>query len=186
MRGPSSNWLMLPSAVLLLTASQALAHIVLSQTSFESGSNYAAFFKVEQGCGASPTVSLEVRIPDGVTVLDLPAKPGWTLTAERTPLAKPLATARGVLKERVTAVIWRGRLKANAADQFGLLVKLPDKTGPLYFPAIQRCQNGETRWTDIPGIGQSWGDVPHPAPVLNLIAAAPAEAGADHSAHNHH
>jgi len=46
MRGPSSNWLMLPSAVLLLTASQALAHIVLSQTSFESGSNYAAFFKV--------------------------------------------------------------------------------------------------------------------------------------------
>ena len=174
MKGPCFNWLMALSAVLLITAPQARADIVLSETSFASGSNYAAFFKVEQGCGVSATVSLEVRIPDGVTVLDLPAKPGWTLSAERLPLPKPLAAERGVVKERVTAVIWRGRLEANAADQFGLFLKLPGKTGPLYFPAIQRCQSGETRWTDIPAPGQAARDLPHPAPVLNLIVAASA------------
>jgi copper(I)-binding protein/uncharacterized protein YcnI len=172
MKAPCLNWLMPLSALLLVTAPQARADIVLSETSFESGGNYAAFFKVEQGCGASATVSLEVRIADGVTVLDLPVKPGWRLSAERVPLPKPLATERGVVKERVTAVTWRGRLEANAADQFGLFVKLPDKTGPLYFPAVQHCQSGETRWTDIPAPGQAQRDLPHPAPVLNLIAAA--------------
>jgi copper(I)-binding protein len=61
-----------------------------------------------------------------------------------------------------------------------LFLKLPAKTGPLYFPTVQQCEKGETRWTDIPAAGQAWRDVPHPAPVLQLTAAsgpAPAMAG---------
>jgi len=50
------------------------AHIALSQPSFEAGQNYAAFFKVEQGCDGSPTIALNVQIPDGVIVLDTPAQ----------------------------------------------------------------------------------------------------------------
>jgi copper(I)-binding protein len=150
------------SAVLGLAPAHARAQVALSQTSFEAGVNFAAFFKVERGCGSSPTTALRVQIPDGVSVLQLPEKPGWTVGAER---------AGG----RVTAVTWEGRLESVRPDQFGLLVKLPPKPGPLHFAAVQRCAAQEIRWTDIPAAGAA-----HPAPVLTLVAAAP-NAHADHA-----
>jgi hypothetical protein len=157
---------------MFVTANPVHAHIALSQTRFESGANFAAFFKIEHGCDGSPTISLRVQIPDGVLVLETPDKPGWTLSAERVPLSQPVRTERGEMRQRVVSVTWRGKLDAKAADQFGLFVKLPATTGPLYFPAIQQCERGETRWTDIPARGQAWRDVPHPAPVVELVAAA--------------
>jgi copper(I)-binding protein/uncharacterized protein YcnI len=147
-------------AVLTLAAADARAQVALSQSSFEAGVNFAAFFKVERGCGASPTTALRVQIPDGVSVLNLPEKPGWTVSAER---AGP----------RVTAVTWQGRLDSAQPDQFGLLVKLPSKPGPLYFATVQRCQAEAIRWTDIPPAAA------RPAPKLMLVAAAP-------NSHAHH
>ena len=142
------------AALGLLVAAPANAQIALSQTSFEAGANFAAFFKVERGCGASPTTALRVQIPEGVAVLNLPDKPGWTVNAERS-------------GARVTAVTWQGRLPSNETDQFGLLVKLPTKPGPLYFATVQRCAADELRWTDTsPGARA-------PAPMVTLVAAAP-------------
>jgi copper(I)-binding protein len=145
----------LPIAVIVLPA---CAHVVLSQSRFEAGQNYAAFFKVEHGCDGSPTIALTVRIPAGVTVLDMPGKPGWALHAQR---------GNG----RIESVSWRGKLDAKTADQFGLFLKLPANAGALYFPALQQCAKGETRWDDIPAAGQTARDVSHPAPVLQLTAA---------------
>jgi copper(I)-binding protein len=148
------------ASVLLGMSAQATAtaQIVLSQPVFEAGQNYAAFFKVEHGCEGSPTVGVRVEIPEGVSVLDTPQKPGWTLNAERN-------------KDRVMAVTWRGHLDAKSADQFGLFVKLPPNAGTLYFPTLQQCEKGETRWRDIPAQGQAWRNVAHPAPMLQLTAA---------------
>jgi copper(I)-binding protein len=142
----------------MVLASPARAQIVLSQPSFEAGQNYAAFFKIEHGCDGSPTIALRVQIPDGVTVLQTPQKPGWALNAERN-------------KDHISAVTWHGKLDAKTADQFGLLVRLPLKAGALYFPAVQRCEKGETGWIDIPTAGQALRDIAHPAPVLQLTAA---------------
>ncbi len=150
----SFTFLAVGVALSLLVAGQANAQIALSQRSFEAGVNFAAFFKVERGCGASPTTALRVQIPEGVSVLDLPEKPGWTVNAERA-------------GARVTAVTWQGRSESSEPDQFGLLVKLPSKPGPLYFATVQRCAADEIRWTDTsPGARA-------PAPMLTLVAAAP-------------
>ena len=155
---------MFAAALLAMAANPVSAHIVLSQPSFEAGQNYAAFFKVEHGCDGLPTVALRVQIPDGVSILQTPEKAGWKVETQRS-------------KEALTEITWRGRLEAKASDQFGLFLKLPSKTGPLYFPTVQECEKGETRWTDIPAAGQAWRDVPHPAPVLQLTTAgAPAPA----------
>lgn len=137
--------------VLGLTAADASAQVALSQSTFEAGVNFAAFFKVERGCGASPTTALRVQIPDGVSVLELPEKPGWSLGSERS-------------GGRVTAVTWQGRLESVQPDQFGLLVKLPPTPGPLYFAAVQRCAGREVR----------------SAPMLTLVATA-ADAHAHHA-----
>jgi len=148
------------AAALALSATQAIAQVALSQSSFEAGVNFAAFFKVERGCGAAPTTALRVQIPEGVSVLELPEKPGWTLNTERA-------------GARVTAVTWQGHLESAQRDQFGLLVKLPAKPGPVYFATVQRCEAQEIRWTDVPPAAA------HPAPKLTLVAAAPA----DHALH---
>lgn len=151
----------------MLSVQAARAQIVLSQPSFEAGQNYAAFFKVEHGCNDSPMIALKVHIPEGVTVLQTPDKPGWKLETQR-------------VKDSLTEITWRGRLDAKTPDQFGLFLKLPAKIGSLYFPAVQQCEKGETRWTDIPAKGQASRDVAHPAPMLQLTAAsspAPVMAG---------
>jgi len=147
------------AALILAPAGTVSAHIALSQPSFEAGQNYAAFFKVEQGCAGSPTIALNVQIPDGVIVLDTPPKPGWTVNAKRD-------------KGQVTGVTWRGKLAAKDADQFGLFVKLPAKPGTLYFPVLQQCEKSEIRWSDIPAAGKTPREIAHPAAVLQLIAAA--------------
>jgi copper(I)-binding protein/uncharacterized protein YcnI len=155
------------AGIILAPAGAANAHIALSQPSFEAGQNYAAFFKVEQGCDGSPTIALNLQIPAGVIVLDTPSKPGWAVSAKRD-------------KGQVTNVTWRGRLAAKDSDQFGLFVKRPAKPGTLYFPVLQQCEKSEIRWSDIPAAGQAPRDVAHPAPVLQLIAAAQPATSAPH------
>ena len=153
----------------------ARAQVTLSQTRFEAGQNYAAFFKLGKGCGASPTVSLEISIPDDVLVLRTPEKLGWRLSAKRVALAPPVHTEGGDIKERIVSVTWRGRLDANAPDQFGLFLKLPIRTGRLYFPAVQQCEGERIAWTGAAD-GHAYPNA-HPAPFLDLIAAtAPATA----------
>lgn len=148
------------AAAILGTASAgAHAHVVLSQTAFEAGTNFAAFFKVEHGCDGSPTLSLRVEIPEGVTVLELPPKEGWITNAERS-------------GGRIGAISWRGRLEGGEAAQFAVLVKLPARTGPLYFPTVQRCAKGEMRWTQIPAAGET-AKLSRPAPSVELTKAAP-------------
>jgi copper(I)-binding protein len=142
------------AGLLSLASAGAGAHVVLTQSSFEAGVNFAAFFKVEHGCSGAPTTALRVEIPDGVAVLQLPEKPGWTMNAERS-------------GARVTAVTWTGRLDPAQQDRFGLLMKLPAKPGPLYFSTVQRCAANEIRWTDTSPESKT------PAPKLTLVAAAP-------------
>jgi periplasmic copper chaperone A len=138
-------------------AGGAHAQVVLSRTAFESGVNFAAFFKVEHGCDGSPTLSLRVEIPQDVTVVELPEKEGWTKNAEKT-------------GGRISAVTWRGHLEGGQPDQFGVLLKLPSRTGAVYFPAIQHCAKGEMRWTEIPAAGQTV-KLQRPAPSVELTAA---------------
>lgn len=163
-----------------LAAGGASAHIVLSPDATPSGGYYAGVLRVTHGCAGFPTVSLRVSIPSGVLSAKPQPKPGWTLSVERQPLAQPVPTEGGGLqRDQVSAITWRGRLPDDEFDTFGLSIKAPAGQGPLYFPTVQTCEKGETRWTDIPKAGQAWRDVPHPAPVLTLGAPS-AMAGMDH------
>ncbi len=41
----------------------------------------------------------------------------------------------------------------------------------IYFPTIQKCEQGETRWIQIPAEGESEDDLESPAPAVVLTAA---------------
>jgi uncharacterized protein YcnI len=163
-----------------LCAVPATAHIVLSQPSAAPGARYVASFRIGHGCDGSATTAIRIEVPVNVSEARPQPKPGWTLTIEHVPLAKPITVKGKEIKERVSAVIWRGRLGDDQFDEFGLLVHLPDAVGTLFFPVVQSCEKGEIRWRDIPVDGQ---DIEHPAPSLQI--GGDSMPGMDHM-HMHH
>lgn len=151
----------------LEVATPAAAHIVFDNASAPPNSYYAGFLRVSHGCGVSATHSIRVEIPDGFNIARPQPKPGWTLRVERAPLASPIRSEGGYeITERVTAIIWSGEPPADQLDQFGIMMPLPDRAGPIYFPVTQTCANGEQRCSDIPAEGAAWHSVAHPAPVI--------------------
>lgn len=157
-------------ALAIALTSSAYAHVVFAEPEAAPSSYYAGFLRVSHGCGASPTRSVRVEIPAGVNIARPQPKPDWTLEIERAPLATPIASEGGALTERVTSITWRGELPADQFEQFGIMMRLPAESGPLYFPVIQICADGEQRWEQIPAAGAAWHSVPRPAPVLTLQA----------------
>ena len=167
----------------LTLAGTASAHIVLAEDTAKAGSYYAGFFRVGHGCDGKATTAIRITIPEGVLTARPQAKPGWTIAIEKAPLAEAVKGEGGhEIAERVAAISWTGELSPEQFDEFGVLMKLPDGAGPLYFPTVQRCGEAEIAWTDIPAPGQAWHDVPHPAPILTLAAADDASAMAQGAA----
>ena len=152
----------------------ASAHVVFTQTAALPGSNTVYALRIGHGCSGAATTALRVEIPEGIAAKPQ-AKAGWTVTVERTPLKTPVKGEGGkMVMDRVSAITWTGNLPDDQFDDFGLMLKLPATTGPVYFPAHQTCVTGHADWTDIPAASQAWHDVAHPAPVLNL---APEDGG---------
>ena len=173
--------LALTAALSFCFAAPAFAHVVFAEPEAAPNSYYAGFLRLSHGCGDSPTRSVRVEIPDGVNIARPQPKAGWTLGIERERLATPIRGEAGhEITERVTAITWSGELPADQFEVFGIMMRLPDQTGPLYFPVIQTCADGEQRWTEIPPAGAAWHSVPRPAPVVTLVA--PQTGGA----HDHH
>jgi periplasmic copper chaperone A len=173
---------LLASALALLAIpAAAFAHVVFAEPEAAPNAYYAGFIRISHGCGGSPTRSVRVEIPDGVNIARPQPKAGWVISVERAPLATPLRNEAGdAVTERVTSITWTGELLADQFDVFGIMMKLPDRAGPLYFPVTQTCVSGEQRWTDIPPAGAAWHSVPHPAPVVTLVAPANTERAHDH------
>jgi len=152
-------------AALTLPAA-ASAHVVFANGQAVAGSTFVSALRIGHGCSGSATVSLRVEIPEGVTAARPEAKPGWTITVERTPLKTPVPGEGGKMQtDRVSAITWTGNLADDEFDDFPMQLKLPKASGPLYFPATQVCQAGRADWRDVPSSGQK---VAHPAPVLML------------------
>lgn len=160
---------LLIAAILLGLPALASAHVTFTQTTATPGSSYVGALRISHGCDGAATTSLKVEIPESVTSAKPQAKAGWTITVDRSPLAQPVKGEGGkMVTDRVSAITWTGNLPNDQFDDFGLMLKLPAATGPLYFTATQTCATGNAVWKDIPAANQAWHDVPHPAPMLNL------------------
>jgi len=155
---------------LSLVALPAAAHVTLDPRQAPADSYFKAVFRAPHGCKKSPTVSLRVRIPEGVASVKPQPKPGWKLEITRAKLAQPLDDGHGgKVTERVSEVRWSGGSLADEYfDEFAIMMKLPDRPGAvLYFPVVQDCAEGVNRWIEIPQDGKA-ADLKAPAPALRL------------------
>ena len=149
------------------------AHASLEQETAVSGDSYRGALRITHGCNGSPTVSVRIRIPDGVTRTKPMPKPGWKLETVVKKLETPYERNDAMITEDVTELIWSGgKLRDDFFDEFVFRADLPetDKEKTLYFRAVQECENGEFhRWIEIPNPGENADDLREPAPALILL-----------------
>ena len=138
--------LALAAAVVL--ASPAWAHVELEPGQAVAGATETLTFRV--AFEGAATTGLDVQLPDGASVVEVPEKPGWTSAVD----------------DAEHTVSWSGG-SVEADETFSVVVALPAVTGEVLFPAIQLTTDGEVAWID-----QEEGDDHdgQPAPRLTLTA----------------
>jgi periplasmic copper chaperone A len=169
----------IPSAALIVAAaalgsSAAYAHITLQDKQAPVGTSYKAVLRVPHGCSGSATVAVRVRIPDGFIDVKPMPKPGWKLDVVHGKYQAPV-NARGTkVTEGVTEVDWSGGNLPDAFyDEFVLTGYIGDEAPAgqtMYFPIVQECEKGVSRWIEIPRDGaQNNDEAGEPAPGLKLL-----------------
>lgn len=161
------------SALVVLGAGAATAHVSVTPSTTAAGSYSVLTFSVGHGCGDSPTTRLTVQVPEQLFTVTPTVNPGWTLEKKMEKLDPPVKDAHGAeYTERVSEVVYTAKtpLQDGVRDTIAVQVPLPEKEGEkLVFPVIQSCEKGETAWTQTFEEGQ---DEPEsPAPFITTTAA---------------
>jgi periplasmic copper chaperone A len=142
------------STALLTVGGAARAHIDPDPAQAQAGSRLTVGFTVEHGCYGSPTVQLDMRLPEGVTDAVPEPLDGWDGSVD-TIDGDTIVTFAG------------GPLADDVEGTFSVTMTLPpapDTT--IYFPFVQRCDVDEIRWIGIPA--QPGDELDEPAPAMEL------------------
>ena len=162
-------------ALAAFAASPAAAHVTLERRQAPVGSYFKAVFAVPHGCAGSATVKIRVQVPEGVIGIKPMPKPGWTIETVKGKYATEYELHGAKLSEGVKEVVWSGgKLTDDNYDEFVVSTYLSTGLKPnsvLYFPVVQECEQGVSRWIDIPaGEGESHGaGSKTPAPGVKLM-----------------
>ncbi|WP_062430740.1 YcnI family copper-binding membrane protein [Herbidospora daliensis] len=164
--------------LVLLGASPASAHVTVTPSTTVAGSYTVLTFSVPHGCDGSSTTSVAVSMPEQIIAVTPTVNPGWDVEKKMEKLDTPVDNGHGgQYTERVDQVVYTAKtpLPEGLRDTFELSLKLPEEAGAkLVFPAIQKCEKGETPWTEVTEEGAE--EPEHPAPFIVLTAAEPAPA----------
>jgi len=170
-----SKPVLLVAAVVTLVATPVVAHISLENRQAAIGASYKAVFTVPHGCAGSPTVKIRVQIPEGVIAVKPMPKTGWSLEIVSGKYSGEYEYHGKKFSEGVKEVVWSGgKLSDGNYDEFVVSTFLTAGLKPntmLYFPVVQECEQGVSRWIDIPTAGHAGHshDGQSPAPGVKLL-----------------
>ncbi|MET7386493.1 YcnI family protein [Streptomyces sp. NPDC005529] len=172
------------SAVLVLSAAPAFAHVSVSPDGAAAKGGYAVVnFKVPNERDDASTTKLEVNLPADHPLASVMPQPvqGWNVEVTKSKLAKPVTLHGEKIDEAVTKVTWTADgkgIQPGFFQKFPLSVgALPEDTDQLVFKAIQTYDNKEVvRWIEPQKEGAE--EPENPAPVLALSAATEDHHGA--------
>jgi uncharacterized protein YcnI len=140
-----------------LAAAPASAHVTLEGKQAAIGADYKAVFIVPHGCAGSPTVKLRVQIPEGVIATEARPVDGWKLDTVKGNYANEYDVKGAKVSEGIKEVAWSGgRLPDKTRQDFVIETYLTDSLRPnttLHFPVVQECEQGVSRWIEIPPEG---------------------------------
>jgi periplasmic copper chaperone A len=168
----------------LALAGTAGAHITASPGEAPSDSYATLDFSVGHGCEESPTTQVRIQVPPSVPSVTPAVHPMWDVATKEGKKDKVElhgeTITRGVSEVTYTA---KQPLPADRLDLLTMSVKLPagEEGESVYFPTIQKCEKGQTRWIQIPAEGESAEELEDPAPAVVLTAAEGGHGGASAS-----
>jgi uncharacterized protein YcnI len=159
----------------LLAPSRVSAHVTLQGREAAVGADYRAIFVVPHGCAGSPTIKLRVQIPAGVIATGAKPVAGWNVETIKGKYAATYDYRGARISEGITEVDWSGgKLPDKTRQEFEIETFLTDSLKPgstLYFPAVQECEQGVSRWIEIPANGAGTSEQSRwPAPAVKLTA----------------
>jgi uncharacterized protein YcnI len=174
----SASILAVTTGLLLLGASVASAHVVVSAPGATQGGDTVLTFQVPTESDTASTVGLKVQLPTDAPLASVAVQPkaGWTYTVTRSTLATPISSDAGPVTQVISEIDWTaaggGGIAPGEFDQFLVSVgPLPD-VPTITFKAIQHySDNTDVAWIEEPAPG-SIAEPDHPAPTLTLAAAA--------------
>ncbi|MFD9861544.1 YcnI family protein [Streptomyces alboflavus] len=172
------------SAVLLLSAVPAFAHVSVSPEGVAAKGGYATVnFKVPNERDNASTTKLEITFPADQPLASVMTQPipGWKAKVTKTKLKKPIEIHGEKIDEAVSKVTWTADGKGvepGTFQKFPLsLGQLPEDADQMVFKALQTYSNKEVvRWIEPQQKGQE--EPEFPAPALALSAADDHHGGA--------
>jgi len=166
----------------LLVGTPAFAHVTVNPKEVTAGGFARVAFRVPNESDDASTTKLEVHLPENAPIASVSTMPvaGWTVATTKRKLDKPIDMHGSQVSEVVSVITWTAS-SADAAVKPGQFQEFPVSLGPipsdakqLVFKALQTYSDGAVvRWIDEPKEGA---ELEHPAPVLNITAAAAATA----------
>jgi uncharacterized protein YcnI len=140
--------------LLALAVSPAGAHVYLENRQAAVGASYKAVFAVPHGCSGSATVKIRVQIPEGVIAVRPMPKAGWNVDVVEGKYSVEYDYHGRKISAGAKEVVWSGgKLPDQNYDEFVVSTFLTDSLKPnatLYFPVVQECEKGISRWIEIP------------------------------------
>lgn len=165
------------TAVTLVGAAPALAHVTAQPGTAEQGGYAVIALRVPTESDTAGTVSLQVTLPTDhpITSVRTTPRPGWTATVTKAPLDPPVEVHGRTISEAVRTVTWTAdpgvRIGPGEFADFPLsLGPLPTGTDRLLLPAVQTYDDGEVvAWDQPPAADGS--EPERPAPLVTLTPA---------------
>jgi uncharacterized protein YcnI len=153
----------------------ATAHVSIEQSEVQAGAYELITLGVPHGCDGSPTTEVRIQMPESIVAVTPTRNANWDVEKVMLALDEPITDAHGAeITERVSEVVYTAitPLPDGYRDAFTLSLRIPDDlSGPLYFPTVQACEEGEASWIEIPAAGQDPEELELPAPLVEVVAA---------------
>ena len=168
-----NRWRLAAALAAAALTAPASAHITLQNREAPVGSFYKAVFVVPHGCAGSATTRIRVQIPEGVIVIKPMPTAGWNVEAVAGKYAAAYDYQGSSVSEGAKEVVWSGgNLPDHTREEFVISTFLTGGLKPdtvLYFPTVQECEQGVSRWIEIPADPAHPHDSKWPAPGVKLL-----------------
>lgn len=168
-------------SIAIALAGSASAHVSVNSTDARQDGFGKVTVRVPNESETAGTTKVSVSMPTDVVLRSVRVKPhaGWTFSAPKVTLAKPVKQGDTTVTEAVSIITWTAdkgvSIKPGSFDEFEFSAgKLPAKAASISFPAIQTYSDGKVvKWNQPEVKGAA--EPEHPAPVLTLLLAEGSE-----------
>lgn len=162
------------TALVITAPLTASAHVGVSPDELVVGDHSVLTFSFSHGCDDSPTTSLRITMPEGLTSVAPTMDGDWTVAVER----GDDGLISAVTYTAVTPVPID--LRGAVSMAVGIDEETPDT---LAFPVLQTCVDGSTDWSQLTEKGEDPHSLEAPAPVVSVSPATEAGHGGSEKPH---